>query len=254
MCTVVLLRRPDHEWPLLLAANRDEMKDRPWRPPARHWPDRPDIVAGRDDLAGGSWLGINATGVVAGVLNRPGTLGPVADARSRGELVLEALDHADAKDAAAALAEIDPRAFRPFNMVIADNHDAFWLKSLGRDGPAKAQIEPVPPGWSMVTALDRNDAGSSARIRFHLPRWVAASVPDPAGGDWRSWEELLASREAEPGAGPHGAMNIVTETGFGTTSSSLIALPGAAWLDRRRPLWRFGQGHPDSIRYSDVTV
>ena len=41
MCTVVILRRPGHDWPLLLAGNRDEMKGRPWKPPARHWPDRP---------------------------------------------------------------------------------------------------------------------------------------------------------------------------------------------------------------------
>ncbi|MGH6912187.1 MAG: NRDE family protein, partial [Geminicoccales bacterium] len=65
MCTVVILRRPDTAWPLLLAANRDEMRSRPWRPPGRHWPDRVEVVAGMDELAGGSWLGINDYGVVA---------------------------------------------------------------------------------------------------------------------------------------------------------------------------------------------
>ena len=68
MCTLVLLRRPGHDWPLVLAANRDEMIDRPARPPARHWPDRPEVVAGLDELAGGSWLGLNDHGVVAGIL------------------------------------------------------------------------------------------------------------------------------------------------------------------------------------------
>ena len=96
MCTVVFLRRPDHRWPLMLAANRDEMADRPWRKPGRHWPDRPDVIAGQDELAGGSWLGINDAGVVAGILNRKDSLGPDPALRSRGELVLEALDHADA--------------------------------------------------------------------------------------------------------------------------------------------------------------
>ena len=74
MCTVVILRRPGHAWPLLLAGNRDEMMDRPWDAPARHWPDRPDVVAGRDRLAGGTWLGLNDSGVVAILLNRRGTL------------------------------------------------------------------------------------------------------------------------------------------------------------------------------------
>src|ERR671932_1766584 len=117
MCTVVLLRRPGHRWPLILAANRDEMIGRPAKPPGRHWPDRADVVAGLDELAGGSWLGLNDSGVVAGVLNRHGTLGPAEGRRSRGELVLEALDHADAAEAAEALAALEPRAYRPFNLV-----------------------------------------------------------------------------------------------------------------------------------------
>ena len=62
MCTLVILRRPGHDWPLLLGANRDEMKDRPWDAPARHWDDRPEVVAGRDRLSGGSWLGVNKDG------------------------------------------------------------------------------------------------------------------------------------------------------------------------------------------------
>ena len=49
MCSVIFLRRPDDAWPLILAANRDEMLSRPWKAPARHWPDRPEIVAGLDE-------------------------------------------------------------------------------------------------------------------------------------------------------------------------------------------------------------
>ena len=110
MCTVVFLRRPDHRWPLIVAANRDELASRPWRPPARHWPDRRHVTAGIDELAGGTWLGMNDDGLVAGVLNRKNSLGPDAQLRSRGELPLEALDHADAVAAAAALAHIDPQS------------------------------------------------------------------------------------------------------------------------------------------------
>ena len=76
MCSVVIDYRPDADWPVILAANRDEMLDRPWDPPGRHWPDRPNVVAGRDRLAGGSWLGLNDEGVVAGILNRVDSLGP----------------------------------------------------------------------------------------------------------------------------------------------------------------------------------
>src|SRR5579864_8479952 len=104
------------------------MIGRPALPPGRHWPDRPEIVAGQDLLAGGSWLGLNDWGVAAAVLNRQGSLGPAAGVRSRGELVLEALDHADAVDAATALADLDPAAYRSFNLIVADNRDAFWLR------------------------------------------------------------------------------------------------------------------------------
>src|SRR5205085_12253931 len=110
MCTLVILRRPEHAWPVIIGANRDEMIDRPARPPARHWPDRAEVVGGLDELAGGSWLGLNDWGVAAAVLNRHGSLGPAAGRRSRGELLLEALDHADAVSAAAAPGHLEPAA------------------------------------------------------------------------------------------------------------------------------------------------
>src|SRR5215470_18040378 len=102
MCSIVILRRPGTDWPVILGANRDEMRLRPWTPPGRLWSDRPQVVAGLDLLAGGTWMGINDDGVVAAILNRMNSLGPLPGARSRGELVLEALDHADAWSAASA--------------------------------------------------------------------------------------------------------------------------------------------------------
>jgi hypothetical protein len=253
MCTVVLLRRPEHAWPLLIAANRDEMRDRPWLPPARHWPDRPEVVAGIDQLADGSWLGLNDHGVVAGVMNRSGTLGPAPGLRSRGELVLEALDHADASAARDALSSLDPHAYRAFNLVVADNRDAYWVRALGPEGSRRVQTAPIPTGLSMITARDLNDL-ASPRIRFYLPRFRAATVPRPGPGNWRAWEALLASRENEEGIGPDGAMLVVTDSGFGTTSSSLIALPSIAEAATQKPIWRFGSGHPDNVRYSDVAI
>ena len=155
MCTVVILRRPTHAWPLIVGANRDEMMNRPWKPPARHWPDRLDVIAGLDEVGGGTWMGLNDTGVTACILNRHGALGPAPGKCSRGELVLEALDHGDATDAAAALRDIDPTAYRPCNMLIADNRDAWWLAMTGK--AANVHMERIPEGLSMFTALERND-------------------------------------------------------------------------------------------------
>jgi hypothetical protein len=252
MCTVVFLRRPDHRWPLLLAANRDEMADRPWQTPGRHWPDRPEVTAGRDELAGGSWLGVNDTGVVAGILNRKDSLGPDPKLRSRGELVLEALDHADALAAAEALAELDPRSYRSFNLFVADNRDAWWVRSLGPAGPPRVELRPIPEGLSMMTAWDL-DSPASARTRLYRPRFAAAAAPDPESGSWAAWEALLAGRDYEDGTGPGEAMTVITSRGFGTLSSSLIALaePGA---DPPGTLWRFAAGRPGEAAFETVPL
>jgi hypothetical protein len=245
VCTVVLLVRPGHDWPLLLAANRDEMADRPWDPPARHWPDRPEVVAGRDRLAGGSWLGLNDHGVVACVLNRRHTLGPDPAKRSRGELVLEALDHADAVAAAGALAELAPASYRGFNLVVADNRDAYWLKNEA----GQITVTMLPAGLSMLTAVDRNEL-AHPRVARHLPRFAAAPPPDPVAGDWAAWIEILA---ATAGPEPEDAMTILPTRpgGFATVSSALIALP-ARPSRQIRPVFRFAAGRPGEAPYEPV--
>jgi uncharacterized protein with NRDE domain len=229
MCTVVLLRRPGHDWPLILGANRDEMVTRPWKPPARHWPDRPDVEAG------GSWMGINDAGVVAAILNRHGTLGRAKGFRSRGELVLEALDHADAVEAVRALKHLEPGAYRPFNMIVADNRDAFWLRHADPTGTLGLTVTPVGEGLSMLTAGELDDA-EVHRIRRYRPRFASAKPPDPDRGDFAAWQALLASRDTTAEDGPTGAMRFETETGFGTVSSGIVALPEPG---HRNPRWRF---------------
>ena len=248
MCTVVILRRPGDAWPLIIGANRDEMLNRPWWPPARHWPDRPDVVAGLDELGGGTWQGLNDHGVTAAVLNRVGSLGPDPNKRSRGELVLEALDHADASSAAAALAALDGNAYRSFNLVVADYTSAFWLR---HDGGSRLFLDEVPAGLSMITAHDLNDL-SSPRIRAYLPRFRGASPPDPGAGEWQAWEALLASQAPAGNGGPQAGMAIKAESmaSFGTVSSALIALPAGDGA----PVWRFAPGMPGEVPFEDVKL
>lgn len=252
MCTMVVLIRPGHDWPLLLAANRDEMVGRPWRPPARHWPDRPEVIAGLDELAHGSWLGLNDHGVVAGVLNRFGTLGPAPGQRSRGELVLEALDHADADAAARALADLDPRAYRPFNMIIADNRDAFWLRHADASGRQRLAMHALAPGLAMIAAGDL-DERETPRLRRYRPRFAAAPIPDPDRGDWGAWEGLLADTETSAHDGPSGAMRFLTDRGFATVSSALLALPAAG---RRgvTPIFRFRAWQPAASPWARIAL
>lgn len=246
MCTIVILRRPQSTWPVLIAANRDEMANRPWMAPGRHWSDRPDVVAGMDQLAGGSWMGLNDTGVVAAMLNRIGTLGPQAGKRSRGELVLEALDHADAVDAAHALSDLDGRAYRPFNMLVADNRDAFWLRA---DGGAHVSVHPIGEGLHMLTAHDLDDP-ASPRIRAYAPRFAAAAIPDPEGSDWSGWQALLADGGTGNGNSEEAAMCFTQATGFGTVSSSLLALPAIG--SEAKAQWLFAAGRPDRTPFTPV--
>ena len=249
MCTLVLLRRPTERWPVLIAANRDEMAARPWSSPARHWPDRPEVVAGRDDLAGGSWLGMNDYGVVAAILNRMGSLGPAAGKRSRGELVLEALDHADAAVAADALAHLDGRAWRPFNLVVADNRDAYWIRGAGG---ARVEVRTIGAGLHMLTALDIDDT-ASPRVSAYLPRFRAAAIPDPGAGQWTAWQELMADAGTSADGEEVAAMTFVRPDGFGTVSSALIGLP-APEAEGAEPVWLFAAGRPGAVPYLPVAT
>ena len=213
---------------MIIAANRDERLDRPWDTPAAHWP---GLIGGRDRLGGGTWMALGHHGVVAGVLNRPGTLGPEAGRRSRGELPLLAAAARSAEAGAAAIAALDASEWRPFNMIVADRHQAFFLAGLG-DGQAQAAA--LPDGVAMVTAHPPNDL-ASPRIARHLPRFRQATPPDPGIDDWAAWERLLA----DGGGSQAEALNVPPLAGFGTVSASILAFP-----DRGPPIWRFCAGAP----------
>jgi uncharacterized protein with NRDE domain len=248
MCTLIVLRRPGHTWPLLIAGNRDEMHDRPWMPPGRHWKNRTEVVAGLDQLGGGSWLGVNDHGMVAVVMNREGTLGPEPHKRSRGELVLEALDHAETKDAVQALADLEPRAYRAFNLFVGDPDSGFWLRSL--ENSRSIDVFDVPSGLHMLSARELDDQ-QVPRIRVHLPKFIEAKVPNPEVGDWNDWQSLLSSRRYLESDGPHSAMNLDFPNGFGTVCSHLVAIPRYAGF-KQKPLLLFANGPPDSVAFERI--
>ena len=248
MCTIVLLRRAGHLWPLLVAANRDEMLSREALPPGRHWPDQPSVIAGKDLSAGGTWLALSDQGLVAAISNRRGSLGPARGLRSRGEIPLKAVAHQSAARAAADLAGLDAGLYRPFNLVIADRHDAFWL--CKREAAAAIESSPIPFGLTMLTAADLDDP-TSLRIRHYLPRFRAAAAPRPETGDWAEWRALLVSRQGADADDPNSAMTVATADGFGTVSSSLIALPTEPGLP---PVWLFAAGRPDETSFEPVDI
>ncbi len=254
MCTLVILRRPGTDWPLLVAGNRDEMRERPSASPARHWEDRPSVVAGLDGLGGGSWMGLNDYGVVAVVMNREGTLGPDPGKRSRGELVLKALDYAEAVQGARTLALLDAGDYRPFNLFVADPRNAFWLRNLGAPEAGKIEVFDVDSGLHLLSARELDDV-SHPRTRIYLPRFRRACTPDPDTGEWADWVALLGSRFYPQDLGPKAAMNLDLPIGFGTVSSSLIALPSNLGSHlNRKPQWWYAEGPPDKTSFTPVVL
>ena len=235
MCTVILSVGEQRDWPILLAANRDERLDRPWQPPSAHWAAQPDVVGGLDTLAGGTWLAVNAAGVVAAVLNRTGTLGPAPGKRSRGELPLLALRHADAASAAHAIAGLEAESWRSFNLVVADRQHAFFLRGAGH-GRIVSHL--LVPGVHITTASDPDDL-SSPRIARYLPQFRNARRPVPP--DWSGWTALLA--DASPPADT--ALDIRPKGGFGTVTSSLVGLGPS-------PVFLTTAGPPDSAAFAPV--
>ena len=137
MCLIVLGWRAHPRYPLLVAANRDEFHGRP-AAPAAFWRDRPEILAGRDLQAMGTWMGVSRAGRFAAVTNYRGAREPSA-AESRGALVTAFL--AGAVSATDYLADVASRAARysGFNLLACDRQELWWMSN--RDG-APRRLEP----------------------------------------------------------------------------------------------------------------
>ena len=241
MCTYAFHFDPSAQWPFVIAGNRDELKARPWSAPANHWPDRPGVVAGLDQTAGGSWAGMNDDGVVACILNRWDTLGPADGKRSRGEIVLDALDFADAADAADALSALAPEAYRGFNLIIADNRDCFWLRLV--EG-GNVDVHAVSAGTHLISHGDL-DNRTAPRIERYLPQFKSMGPPsDPDDtATWLAWRALLSDGSMDPSDDPKSALRVdMPEIGFGTSSQSFMALRSmtARQKDNRAGVYWFG--------------
>jgi len=134
MCLILLGWRVHRDWPVVIAANRDEFHGRP-AARAAFWEDRPDILAGRDLQAGGTWLGVARDGRFAVVTNYRGGTEPSAE-ESRGALVTRYLEGVPVP----VLAE-RKAAYSGFNLLAGDGEDLWWLSN--RDGAPRR----LAPGW-----------------------------------------------------------------------------------------------------------
>lgn len=227
MCTLILAWRVFDDAPVAAAANRDELYDRPARPPSGI-DDNPVVVAPQDEQAGGTWIGYNEHGLFVAVTNRRSDL---EGDRSRGLLVRDALARETAEDAVQYVErELDARAYAGFNLVVADATSATVLEWDGA-----LERTDFDPGVHVVVNAGVDDAADKA----HRIRDAATVAAGETVGDWSErMEQLLADHDI--GACVHG-------DGFGTRSSSIVRID-----ESKRGTYRFADGSPCQTPYREI--
>ncbi len=240
MCTLIVAQRAWSGLPFLVAANRDEQLDRSSSPP-RLWTDRPvPLIAPVDQLGGGTWLGLNAHGVFVGITNRFGTEPPRKDRRSRGLLVLDALEEADARSAARRVAAYDPSVHNRFHLLAVDRQGVYLVINDG------GQIREMRLATGLHVLTERSYAqatGTSPRERL-----IATRMKDFLESKAPSERDLagLLSIHAED---PFDGTCVHAESyGYGTRSSSLI------WRYRDSIRFLHAEGPPCQTPYRDCSA
>jgi uncharacterized protein with NRDE domain len=223
VCLLVLAWKVRGDLPLVVAANRDEWRERPAEP-AHWWPDRAQILAGRDLQALGTWMGVSASGRFAAVTNFRDPSDKRSTARSRGELVTDFL--AGTETAARFLSNLSARdhEYNGFNLIVGDGLSLLYYGS--REGQVRVLDSGVyglsnhllDEPWPKVTHARREmqaaieEADPAPRLFEMLSN--AAAAPDiqlPHTGVGIEWERRLSAA-------------LITGEDYGTRASTVIAL------------------------------
>lgn len=222
MCLATLALDMNSRFPLVLAANRDEFMSRPTARLA--WWDMPGqapILGGRDQQAGGTWLGLTASGRLALVTNvrDPAKQDPMAP--SRGEIVpLWLKGHKPMHELWPQLAM---HGYNSFNLMALDfaQGECFWLSNTalypkrldrGIHGLSNALLN-TP--WPKVTQLKARTKQALAQaesvddLAMHLFDALAdpTLAPDdelPYTGVSQEWERLLSAAFVRSPDGSYG--------------------------------------------------
>ena len=239
MCLLVLAWKAHPRYRLVVAANRDEYHDRPAAPLGR-WPAPPDILAGRDLRAGGTWLGLDGQRRFGVVTNFRDLVRAPPQAPSRGCLIPRYLGgEADAGDYLATL-EREAPGYGGFNLLLADA-DSLWYAS----NRSATFAQPLSPGVHGLSN-ERLDTPwpKLLRVRSGFEGWLRGA----RDADGNELFELLADRtpaedvESLPG----GALSpewerilsspFVLHERYGTRCSTVVAIEpsGACFLAERR--------------------
>ena len=225
MCLVLIAYKTHPDFPLVIAANRDEFYRRP-ASPAAFWPDHPHILGGRDLLHGGTWLAVDRQGRLAAVTNyrEPAVQNQNQSLKSRGLLVTDYLFSKDtAQDYLDDLAE-RVREYDGFNLFAGDAVAFFFYGSyLNRSVQLQPGIHGISNGdldypWPKVTrgkqalqTLVADSASPDVESLFAIlqDRSVPADTELPDTGMGLQMERMLAPV-------------FVTGIDYGTRSSTVL--------------------------------
>jgi len=202
MCLILVGWQLHPDYPLVVAANRDEFHARPTAA-AAFWDDAPSVLGGRDLEAGGTWLGATRDGRFAAVTNvrEPGA---APGKRSRGELTAAFLC---GRQSAAAYAEaLEPGDYAGFNLLLDDDETLVYASN--RDTAQRT----LPPGiyglsnhrldtpWPKLLKARENFSRAlaglpdeSAFFALLADRSVEADEHLPNTGVPLAWERLLSA-------------------------------------------------------------
>jgi uncharacterized protein with NRDE domain len=205
MCLIVFALDTHPRYRLVLAANRDEYFRRPTAP-AAFWQDAPQILAGRDMEAGGTWLGVTTTGRIAAITNyrqRPVSGTPLP---SRGGLVAAFLSGGMTRDEYRQVLEREGRRYGGFNLIFGDDSGlSYWSNR----GSAVARISPGSHGLS--NHLLDTPWPKVAVAREGLERLLRGADIAP---------EALLSLLADPGQFPD---ELLPDTGIGSDLERVLS-------------------------------
>jgi uncharacterized protein with NRDE domain len=216
VCLIAVALGVSQRYPLIVAANRDELHQRP-SSPAAWWGDTPRILAGRDLVAGGTWLGVDERGRFAAVTNvweagRERQKGEL----SRGRLVTDYLRGQHGAGAYAAALGDRRAAFAPFNLLLLEQ-DRSRLVHVSHHAPPSRLAAGIHVFSNTVPGVDW------PKIR-HARSGIeqALELDDPA----EALLELLATRSVAPRRDPDSEhpRNALFIAGpeFGTRCSTVI--------------------------------
>jgi uncharacterized protein with NRDE domain len=238
MCWIAVLYRVNTHYPLIVAANREELRARPSQPPFR-WAGSPSVWAGRDELAGGTWLGVNATGLVAAVTNRPlAGGGRDATLRSRGLLCLDTLRCDSPSSARSFFAdELSVRRFNPFNLLCA-SHVEGWV------GTWQGEIRDLTPGVHVISNYGDIDDDTLPIVRQVRDNVESLDLSSPVLDDLLGGLARVCAYTDQPIPLCHVGGD------YGTVSSSLVALNANGSV---AAYWH-APGPPSEFAYAPVNL